>query len=340
VNWLDLPEEEQLNLLEAVAAEQRRLPVILEKDIWVVWVLGEVFRPGLIGPALAFKGGTSLSKAYGAIRRFSEDLDLTLDLLSMPGWTVAELGQLGRNARDRAIASIKAEAERMVFQELQPKLQQAAETFDPRLQVAQVGKRTDLQLELQYPTVLPTGNRYIQRRVLLEFGGRNAVSPHVRKTIRTYLAEDPRVAQHLTLPEAQVDVLDARRTFWEKLTAVHVACRRPDRLDRLRGFSRHLLDLHLLMQSDIGPAALVSSELRDEVIDLKSLLFREGSVQYSDCREERADLVPAGDVLLALREDYREMEASGMFGDEHVPFTAVLATLEEIEARLNGRGVL
>lgn len=91
------------------------------------------------------------------------------------------------------------------------------------------------------------------------------------------------------------------------------------------------------MQGDIGPAALLSSELRDEVIDLKSLLFREGSVQCSDCREGRADLVPAGDGLLALRSDYEQMEAAGMLGDGHVPFTAVLDTLRGIEARLNGK---
>jgi len=94
-----------------------------------------VFRPGLIGPVLALKGGTRLSKTYGAVQRsaLQRGPDLTLNLLSTPGWTVAELGQLGRNARDRAIAGIKAEAERLVFQELQPKLQQAAQALGPQL---------------------------------------------------------------------------------------------------------------------------------------------------------------------------------------------------------------
>ncbi len=303
----------------------------------MVWALEQVFRPGLIPQALAFKGGTSLSKAYGAIQRFSEDLDLTIDLLSTPGWTLDELAASSRGARDRAIDAIKLEARRLVFGELQPQLQSAAQALDSRLQVQGVGDEAELKLELLYPSVLPAGNGYIQRRVLLEFGGRNAVSPHVRQTIRTYLSDDPRLLTQVTLPEAQVDVLDARRTFWEKLTAVHVACRQPDKLQRLHGFSRHLLDLHLLMQGTVGPAALAAPALRDEVIDLKSLLFRESGVQYDDCREGRATLVPTGAVLLALENDYDRMEASGMFGDTHAPFQAVVETLADLETQLNGR---
>jgi len=52
---------------------------LLEKDVWVVWALNTVFVAPF-GPHLTFKGGTSLSKAYGLIQRFSEDVDLTYDV--------------------------------------------------------------------------------------------------------------------------------------------------------------------------------------------------------------------------------------------------------------------
>lgn len=138
----------------------------------------------------------------------------------------------------------------------------------------------------------------------------------------------------MDLPEATVEVLDARRTFWEKLTALQVACAQPQKLRRLVHFSRHLLDLHVLMQGEIGPAALADSALRDDVIATKTVLFREAGVDYADCRTGTAVIVPQGEVLRALEQDYREMEASGMFGGEGISFRDILATLRQVQEQL------
>lgn len=334
MNWLTLPDQDQLDLLETAAAEHSHEPVILEKDLWVVWALEQVFAAPTDGVPLAFKGGTSLSKGYAAITRFSEDLDLTLGLLGASGHSIGELAALSRNARERAIADLARQAQAIVQGKILPHLQSVAHSLDRRLTVTTVGDPDDLQLALQYPSVLPAGTAYIPRRVLLEFGGKNRILPREQRTIRTYLAEDARIASAVNLPEATVEVLDARRTFWEKLTAVQVACAQPDKLHRLRTFSRHLLDLHVLMQGEIGPAALSDPELRDDVLATKAVLFRETGVTYADVRSGTAVVVPAGEVRRALEQDYRQMEASGMFGQTHVPFADILTTLAGIQRRL------
>lgn len=173
--------------------------------------------------------------------------------------------------------------------------------------------------------------------MLLEFGGKNRIEPREQRTIRTYLAEDAQVRAAVELPRATVEVLDARRTFWEKLTALHVACQQPQKLHRLTHFSRHLLDLHVLMQGDLGPAALADTALRDDVIATKTVLFHETGVDYADCRAGKAVLVPTGEVLRTLEQDYRAMEASGMFGGEVVFFPDVLTTLRQVEEKVNRR---
>lgn len=334
MNWLTLPDQDQLDLLETVAAAQNREPVILEKDLWVVWALQQVFATPSLRVPLAFKGGTSLSKGYAAITRFSEDLDLTLGLLGASGHTIEELATLTRGARERAVADLGRQAQATVQEQILPHLQSVAQMLDPRLQVAPLGEPADLQLALHYPSVLPAGTAYIPRRILLEFGGKNRIEPREQRTIRTYLAEDERISDAVKLPEAKVEVLDARRTFWEKLTAVQVACAQPQKLHRLSAFSRHLLDLHVLMGGEVGPAALADFQLRDDVLATKAVLFRESGVDYGDVRSGTAVIVPAAEVRRALEQDYREMEESGMFGPHHVPFTAILTTLEEVQRQL------
>lgn len=335
MNWLTLDPEEQRDVLEAVAERQNREPVILEKDLWVVWALAQTFALKGSGVPMAFKGGTSLSKGYAAITRFSEDLDITLGLLGASGQTTQDLAAMTRNQRDRAIADLGSQAQTFVQGRILPHLQAVAADLDARVQVVTEGEPAALQLALHYPTVLPVGTAYIRRRVLLEFGGKNRIEPREQRTIRTYLAEDDQVQAAAQLPEATVEVLDARRTFWEKLTALHVACQQPQKLHRLTHFSRHLLDLHVLMQGEIGPAALADSALRDDVIATKTVLFREAGVDYADCRVGQAVIVPTGEVLRALEKDYRSMEASGMFGTEVIPFPDILTTLGQVEEELN-----
>lgn len=157
MNWLTLAPGEQLDVLEAVAARQNREPVILEKDLWVVWTLAQTFALEGSEVPMAFKGGTSLSKGYAAITRFSEDLDITLGLLGTSGQTTQDLAGMTRNARDRAIAQLSLQAQAFVHDRILPHLQAAAADLDGGVQVVVEGEPAALQLALHYPTVLPAG---------------------------------------------------------------------------------------------------------------------------------------------------------------------------------------
>lgn len=78
-SWFTLSREDQAEALEVAAAQTGRPAHLLEKDIWVVWTLSAIYESAL-AEKLTFKGGTSLSKVYKIIDRFSEDIDLTYDI--------------------------------------------------------------------------------------------------------------------------------------------------------------------------------------------------------------------------------------------------------------------
>ena len=74
-----LPADERRDALEVAVPLGSPRAYLLEKDIWVVEVLDALFSASF-GRELVFKGGTSLAKAYAAVRRFSEDVDITRDI--------------------------------------------------------------------------------------------------------------------------------------------------------------------------------------------------------------------------------------------------------------------
>lgn len=77
--FISLPKERQTLYFEQASDVLGLHPAAIEKDFWVVWILGQLFSSELLGPKILFKGGTSLSKVFGLINRFSEDIDLILD---------------------------------------------------------------------------------------------------------------------------------------------------------------------------------------------------------------------------------------------------------------------
>jgi hypothetical protein len=176
----------------------------------------------------------------------------------------------------------------------------------------------------------------LPERVLLEFGGRNSIVPNKDHTLRPYIAEK---VPELLYPEAQVVVLSPLRTFWEKVTLIHVACTRADpRLDANRQ-SRHWHDLAVLADHDIGKSAIADRELLEDVVKYKSVFFRAGYAHYEDCLSGGLRLVPATPLLEALKIDYEKMIADGMFDGQPPSFDKIITRLTDLAKEINARHV-
>ena len=205
-----------------MAANSGRSGVILEKDIWVCWVLLALFSMPDPHP-MAFKGGTSLSKVYGIIERFFEDVDITLDYRAFndgfdPFADVASRNQIGLFSE-----RLKALVARYIRDVVGPGLHAAAERLAANgrheIHIGDDGET----IGFAYPSAVEEPDGYVRSEVLLEFGGRNVIDPHEQHTIVPDIAA---LASKLDYPAGTVTVLSPARTFWEKATLIHVECRR------------------------------------------------------------------------------------------------------------------
>lgn len=331
-------------ILATAAATSPFNAEVLEKDLWVVWTLQALFEDPALGRLLGFKGGTSLSKAYGAITRFSEDVDLTvdhrsfgdpLDPLTAPAPSKTQL----RSWRER----IESEhLPRFLSDRVLPQLALAADaTLDaPRRPTVTVDAADPAKVHVVYPSVV-SRDAYLRESVLLEFGGRMTIEPIEVRTVTSYLQDAlPGLAAAYELPAATPQVVHGARTFWEKVTAVHSFVTRRRAASRFASadrLSRHWYDLVALRAGPLGAAAVERLDLRDAVVNLKSLLFVMADVDYTDCQRGKTRLVPDGSLLKELHDDYEAMRAQGMFrsGEPPPSFNDLLERLGALEAELN-----
>lgn len=317
-----------------VAADRIGRPVyLLEKDVWVVWTLGVLFESAL-GEHLVFKGGTSLSKAYGGlIQRFSEDIDLTHDIRQLIP-DMADAGDepipVSRSQARKWTDAVRKRLPSWISDEVVPVLGAAIKTAGLDLTLIQEGEK----LRLQYAQ-LTEGNSYVRPEVLLEFGARSTGEPAFARKVTCDAAP---VLPELAFPVAMPRVMAAERTFWEKATAAHVYCLKGD----FRGerYARHWHDMVRLAAAGIANAAIVDRELANRVADHKQAFFAENAsdgsvIDYGRAVSGDLRLVPEGDALNALKSDYQEMISSGLFEEEPFPFEVLMNQCREIELEAN-----
>lgn len=316
---------------------------ILEKDFWVCWTLKRLFEvQAAQGATLVFKGGTSLSKVFGSIRRFSEDIDLSFDRadLGYSGDRDPQKEGISRKQAQKLIDELTGEVERHIAGALLPALREAI--------ARQLGGSPNGEWSLEidpgdrqavsfhYPSSLSQGEyagmAYITPRVKLEFGARGEPWPIEERKVRPYAAED--FPGFFEEPDCQVTVLTARRTFWEKATALHAEAHRPAEKPTPPSFSRHYYDLAMLLDTEDGRAAAVDFDLLGHVARHKTVYFASGWASYDTAKPGTLRLLPPATRLDELRTDYRKM-APMMFDAKAPSFQEILDRLAVFQAEVN-----
>ncbi|MFT4218637.1 MAG: nucleotidyl transferase AbiEii/AbiGii toxin family protein [Micropruina sp.] len=326
--FFSLAAEEQREAYRIAADEQGRRDDLVEKDLWVVWALDALFAtPGV--PHMAFKGGTSLSKVFNAIQRFSEDIDVTLNAVELAPDQDVYPDQMSSKARRRMESLLRERLAAVLTDIVVPHLRARAADLPVDVTISDV---TDGDIVwVRYPTVASPVSDYLRSEgVKIEFGGRNAIDPSSRRTIRPYLAH---TFPELTLPTADVDVLSPERTFWEKFTLAHAESRRAEFKTSER-LSRHWYDLARLADQDIAEHALADRALLEDVVKIKNLYFRTAYAEYELCLTGNAALLPDSTGLQVLRRDYEQMLQAQMI-DEPLDFDAVTHAVQTLQDRTN-----
>jgi hypothetical protein len=331
--------DDERRLYFVQTAERMRLsPQIIEKDFWVCWTLRELFALPDIGSMLIFKGGTSLSKAYRLIERFSEDVDVSMDRAGLGFGDEASNPEadISGKERRRRIDRLKETCQRKIVDELRPMM---IKTIAAALGDAQGWSLTvdeddpDRQTLLYaYPPSLPeAAGAYIRPAVKIEMGARSDHWPSDQVRIAPYVAEQFPAAFGTT--DFIVKVLAAERTFWEKATLLHAEYHRPpDKGIPLR-LSRHYYDTARLILSGIGEKAVSRPGLLQRVVEHKKVFFPSGWAHYDEAIRGSLRLTPHPARIRQLEEDYDKMRE--MFFAERPAFAEVLQILEEWETHFN-----
>jgi hypothetical protein len=329
------------------AAAARRLGTTeqnIEKDFWVCWTLDALFhRLPPDGPRLLFKGGTSLSKAFGLINRFSEDIDITVFRTDLgEPISLDELEALSGKKRRVRLDAIKDACQRYVHGDLRAQLTAvlAGALRDAGLAANTASVSTDpadadgQTLLVHYPSIINPADPYVRPSVRIESGAKSALDPHVNATITPYVAADLEAAD---LAVTGVTTIEAARTFWDKVIILHGLRRWFDRRGDLRQegqrVSRHYYDVHLLRGSSVGRAALTDLSLGAECARHARMFFDRPDLDLATAAPGSFALVPVPAMRARLERDYDSM-AGMIFGDIPV-FDDVMQTVVDVEAQLN-----
>ncbi len=313
---------------------------IVEKDYWVVWAL-ELLFSGPYADLLTFKGGTSLSKAYKVIDRFSEDVDLTIDrsLIALDPEKSLEAPDLGTAQRTKRNKAFDDKTADFIIREFAPWL-------DAEIQKHLAGRAGDtapalrfdqedpLNLFFDYPRDPDVAvDSYIKPFVRLELGARGDRSPQTQKAVKSYIEEEFPDAFAGTAP-VPLNVLAIERTFWEKATILHSVCCRPDDKPPRDRFSRHYYDVHHLVQdADLVERVIEDTELLEAIVENKRAYFFESWNWYPTAKRGTFRLVPSAKRQKELAEDYLAMQHM-IFGDKP-EFSEIITTLKQLEDSIN-----
>ena len=340
------PAAERRAFFAEAAAWRDLAQVIIEKDFWVCWTLRRLVEAPELAGILIFKGGTSLSKAFDIIKRFSEDIDLTINRSAPLVADVLPAMEEGisRNERERRGRALGAAAQAFVETIAMPALERAisvalgtregwsleADPEDKDRQTILFNYRASTGYGLDYGNNYggAAGTGYVKPRIKLEFGARGDPEPFELREISPYVAQD--FPDEVPDAVTTVPTLALERTYWEKATILHAL----HHSGKLRlGLSRHFYDVFMLDAAGVTARALVKRDLLAQVVRNKSLMFADVRASYVTVELGSLRLSVSGAMREALAADYAAM--GEMFMEDPPGFAELVDRLAAIEAEIN-----
>ena len=312
-----------------VTAREVNLPeAMVEKDFWVCWTLDYLFHESPWKKHFAFKGGTSLSKCYDLIDRFSEDIDLILDWRLLDCAKKDPWAERSKNQQSKLNEAMNAETAAFLKNVFMPKLEQdfagvLEETF--RLYIDEKDPQT---VCFEYPRSFE--DTAILPMVRLEIGALAAWTPTKVSRIQSYAAKQ--YPQVFTQPDTDILTVLPERTFWEKVTILHKEAFRTNGNFPAR-YSRHYYDLCCMERSDVNGKAYADQELLERVVLIKARFYPAGNAHHDEAKPGTMRLMPPEDCMKQLRDDYDHMR--NMIYGFRPEFDEVMDCLQRLEREIN-----
>ncbi|MDR3491735.1 MAG: nucleotidyl transferase AbiEii/AbiGii toxin family protein [Gammaproteobacteria bacterium] len=333
--------EERAKYFQEATARSKNIKnvIIIEKDFWVCWTLDQMFSNPALSPHVTFKGGTSLSKCYNIIDRFSEDIDLTLSKQYI-GITAENdpATATSNNQRSNRLEELSQKVKNKITNNVKPLLTEEfrkniATYFDDTEWQLETDEKDEQSLIFHYPSCFEKkSDGYIQSSIKLEFGARGDISPCETKTVTTYAQQLlPELFDSPT--EITVTALAAKRTYWEKITLLHAEYHRDHKKPLPSRLFRHYYDIAMLDKNNLTHDAMQDTALLSDVVRNKAIYFPSKWANYDEANIGTLRIYPNEAFIEQLKQDHRNM--SEMFFGNAPDFNDTLSAIQNIERVIN-----
>ena len=327
--YANLTEEQQLKVLDQANAMIGQDPQTIEKDWWVTQVLRVLFAQPY-AEHLSFKGGTSLSKAWNLIERFSEDIDIAISR--------EYLGFSGELSRTQVSDKLRRASCSFVRERMQNDVREGllalgigAEKFNVHVDITSVTTTDPEVIFVDYQSALPN-SEYIAHTVKVEVSGRSMHDPVQTVALQSQI-DSILPLSSIVQPSFAVSVVRPERTFLEKVMLLHEEFAKPTEEVRTNRMSRHLYDLERMMKTDIAERALQDKALYRTIVEHRRKFIGLKGFDYDTLYPQTISLEIPADVLHLWRKDYEQMQESMIYGDS-LPFDELMENIRQLNVRI------
>jgi predicted nucleotidyltransferase component of viral defense system len=328
INFYDIEPAEKEAIFNAISNQTGMPAFAVEKDWWVTQTLGIIFEME-VGRALVFKGGTSLSKAWKLIERFSEDVDLAIDRKFL-GFT----GNLSKKERTNLRKTAGEYTTSAFFEELQACFKDKGfDAVELKVVDAVASDQDPRIIEIHYPNIIETPG-YMLPRVQIEIGCRSLIEPYSIKEFGS-LVDETYPEGEFASPFINVPTVDAERTFLEKLFLLHEEFNRPVEKIRVDRLSRHMYDVYHLSQNDKILSAIEDQNLYETIVAHRYEYAKIGGVDYNKHNPVTLDPIPHADFIKAWEADYNKMKSEMIYEQNPPSFQDLVENIEQLKKKLS-----
>lgn len=334
-DYFSLTTAQQRTLLEQTAIKKALPKQAIEKDLWVTMILQIVFSLPC-ADNLVFKGGTSLSKVWGLINRFSEDIDLAID---------RSIFELEGDLTKKQVKKLRKASSVFVRDELYSQLVEAV-NHTPLKDLCQIDPQPDGEGDATYPeprsifiryhSVFEDEMAYIPPIVKIEAGARSLLEPYEEAKLSS-MVEDALPTICTTLADKAIKTAVAEKTFLEKAFLLHELFSVNNTVQAHRR-SRHIYDLYMMMQKGVAETAVRNDELWQTIHHHRSTLTSMQGVDYTSDIRDRIQLVPPVECRDNWQKDYEDMASAMIYGNRP-PFAVLIESMQRLEVLFKKRTV-
>lgn len=333
-SWQNHSSDERIAMIQTVAQDHNIEDNAVEKDWWVTVVLKALFNTSC-GKWLLFKGGTSLSKGWNLINRFSEDIDISIgrnffgDVLNLPFAKCENNNQvkkLRKASRDYIHGTLSSEldAELLKMGVKGYTIMNETVTGEPPRPIDHDSDPTIIFVN--YESILPSSMRLIDARIKIEISCLSMSEPYEQCEIRSLVFDKfPKEDDEMA---ASINTVTPSRTFLEKALLLSEELQKEE--PRSLRMSRHLYDLDRLMDTEFGQKALNDGKLYKAIVEHRRRFYHLGYVDYDKDYPAKIDFIPQNKVMNAYRLDYESNMVDGYIYGEAKSFDELMKRMEKL----------